>query len=139
MEISRNKILIASGTVGLLGILITVFSVYHSQHMGGNFFQFPLFLYGTAILSLVIGGLISYLFQNKINKSQLKRILGVLPKNEAKILELLIERQEIEQSKLATLSGLSNVKTSRIISLLEHRGVVEKKKHGYTNLILLKM
>lgn len=139
MEISRNKVLISSGAVGLLGILITVFSVYHSQHMGGSFFQFPLFLYGTAILSLVVGGFIVLLFQEKINKYQLKRVLSVLPQNEAKVMEILIERKEIEQNKLATISELSNVKVSRIISILEHRGIIGKKKHGYTNLILLKI
>ena len=75
MEISKNKLLISAALVGMLGVLITVFSVYHSQHMGHSYLQYPLFLYGVAILSLIVGGLIVYLFENKINKLQLNKLL----------------------------------------------------------------
>ena len=139
MEISKNKILITGGLIGLLGILITVFSVYHSEHMGHSYLQYPMFLYGTTILSLITGGFIVYLFEEKINNSQLNKLLNILPKDERKVIKLLIERKEIEQRKLATLTELTTVKISRVISTLEQRGLIEKKKQGYTNLIVLKL
>ncbi|MBT4208174.1 MarR family transcriptional regulator [Candidatus Woesearchaeota archaeon] len=139
MEISRNKILISSGLVGLLTIMITVFSIYHTQHLGKAYLQYPLFLYGTTIISLAIGGFIVYLFEEKINKLQLSKLLAILPNDERKVLKILFDRKEIEQKKLTTLAELSTVKISRVISTLEQRGIIEKKKHGYTNLIVLKL
>jgi uncharacterized membrane protein len=55
------------------------------------------------------------------------------------VIQLLIERNEIEQKRLATLTELNTVKISRVISTLEQRGIIEKKKQGYTNLIILKL
>ena len=139
MEISKNKLLISAGLVVILGVLITIFSVYHAQHMGIGYFQYPLFLYGTSILSLAIGIFIMYLLEEKVNKAQIKKLLSILPADEGKVMRILIERKEIEQRKLATLSELSTVKMSRVISVLGQRGVIEKKKHGYTNLIILRI
>lgn len=139
MEISKNKIFISASLIGLLAVLITVFSVYHSQHMGHSYLQYPMFFYGTTILSLIIGGFIVYLFEEKINKLQLNKILKILPKDERKVIQLLIERNELEQRKLGTLTELSTLKISRVISILEQKGIIEKKKQGYTNLIILKL
>lgn len=139
MEISKNKLLISASLIGLLGVLITVFSVYHTEHMGHLYLQYPLFLYGTTVLSLVVGGSVVYLFEEKVNMLQLNKLLKILPRDERKVLQLLIERNEIEQRKLGTLTELNAVKISRVISALEQRAVIEKKKQGYTNLIILKL
>lgn len=139
MEVSKNRLLISISLIGLLGILITLFSVYHTNHLGKAYFQFPLFLYGVSLISLIVGGFIVYLFEEKINKFQLNKLLKILPKDERGVIGLLIERGEIEQRKLGTLTGLNTVKISRIISVLEKRGILEKKKQGYTNLVILKI
>mgnify|MGYP004001962971 FL=1 len=139
MQITKNKILISAGMILLLAILITTFSMYHTKHLGSTFFQYPLFLYGTTILSLAIGGYIVYLFEDKISKVQIGKLLSILPPDERRVMKLLLERKEIEQNKLGTLAELSPVKISRAISILEQRGIIEKKKHGYTNLIVLKI
>ena len=115
MEISRNKLLVSAGLVVLLGVLITAFSVYHTQHMGG-YFQYPLFLYGTSIISLAIGVFVMYLLEDKVNKAQIKKLLSILPADEGKVMRILVERKEINQKKLATLTGLSTVKMSRVAS-----------------------
>lgn len=133
----QKKILISAGMIAMLAILITVFSVFHTRHMGGAFLQYPLFLYGTAILSLAVGGSIVYMLEEKVDSRKLEKILSILPPDERKVMKLLLERKEIEQKRLATLSGLSSVKVSRVVSALERRGIVEKKRHGYTNLIVL--
>ncbi len=135
---NNKKLLTSAGLLLLLGILITVFSIYHTSHMGTTAIQYPLFLYGTTILSLIIGGYIVYLFQEKINTSQVDKLLSILPTNEKKVMKILLERKEIEQKRLGTLSGLNPVKMSRVSSILQERGVIEKKKQGYTNLIVLK-
>ncbi|RME31411.1 MarR family transcriptional regulator [Candidatus Woesearchaeota archaeon] len=139
MDIPKQKLVITVSLVGLLMVLITVFSVYHTQHLGHAYLQYPLFLYGTTILALVIGGFIVFLFEQKINDQQLVKLLALLPQDEKKLLKILFERKEIEQKKLGTLTGLSAVKVSRVVARLEQRGVIEKKKQGYTNLIFLKL
>ncbi len=139
MELSKKKIVIPSVLIGLLFVLITVFSMYHVHHLGKAYFQFPLFLYGATILSLAVGGFVVYIFEKEINASQVIKVLSVLPPDERKVLKILFDRKEIEQNKLGTLSDLSSVKMSRVISTLEQRGIIEKKKQGYTNLIILKL
>ena len=139
MEIKKERLLVTIVMIGILGVLITVFSVYHAAHMGDSMWEYPFFLYGTSILSLAIGGFVVYLFEEKVSNHQLEKLLSVLPAGEAKVLRLLIERREVEQNKLGTLSGLSRVKVSRIVSVLVQRKIVEKKRQGYTNLIVLKI
>ena len=139
MEIKKERLLVTIVVIGILGVLITVFSVYHAAHMGDSMWEYPFFLYGTSILSLAIGGFVVYLFEEKVSNHQLEKLLSVLPAGEAKVLRLLIERREVEQNKLGTLSGLSRVKVSRIVSVLVQRNIVEKKRQGYTNLIVLKI
>ncbi len=84
-------------------------------------------------------GFIVYLFEDKIEKSHLVKLLAILPADEKNVLKILFDRKEIEQKKLTALSGLSAVKISRVMSILEKRGIIEKKKQGYTNLIIMKM
>ena len=139
MEISSKRLLISAVLVVALGATITIFSIYHTLHMGSAFLQYPLFLYGTAILSFLFGGSIVYLFEGRVNKLQLDRLLSVLPSDERIIMKILVERNEIEQSKLVTLSRMNKVRVSRILLRLEQRKIIVKKKHGYTNMILLKI
>ena len=119
MEISKHRLLISAGLLGTLGFLITIFSVYHTKHIGYADLEYPLFLYGTAILSLVVGGIIVYLFEEKINRIQLDKLLKILPREERKVIRILVKRGEVEQRKLGTLTELSTVKISRIISILQ--------------------
>lgn len=133
-----KRLALSLGLVLSLGMLITVFSVYHMQHMGGSY-QYPLFLYGTTLLALAVGGSIVYLLGEKVDAKRVEKLLAILPTDERKVLRLLLERKEVEQKRLVTLTGLSAVKTSRVLTTLASRGVVEKHKHGYTNLVTLKL
>ncbi len=133
-----KKILISGALVLGLGVLITAFSLYHLAHMGGSI-QYPLFLYGTTLLALGVGGFVVYLFSDKLDDRRVEKLLAVLPTDERKVLRTLMERKEVEQKFLATLTQLSAVKTSRVIATLESRGIIQKRKHGYTNLITLKL
>lgn len=139
MESSNKRNLSIAALIFFLVILLTFFNMYHASHLGDLYPQFLFFIYSSAILSFIIGILVTYLFESKLKESQINKAIQFLPENERKVCKILLERKEIGQSKLASLSDLSNVKTSRIISSLEKRGIVEKKKHGYTNLIVLKI
>ncbi len=133
-----KRLLVSLSLVLCLGALITAFSLYHMRHMGSSY-QYPLFLYGNALLALAVGGAVIYLLEEKVDAARVSKLLAILPPDERKVLKLLLERKEVEQKRLATLAGLSAVKTSRVLSTLASRGVVEKKKHGYTNLITLRL
>ncbi len=133
-----KRLLISLALVVCLGALITAFSLYHMRHMGGSY-QYPLFLYGTALLALAVGGMLVYLFEEKVDARKVDKLLAILPSDERKVLRLLLARKELDQKRLATLAGLSAVKTSRVLSTLAARGVVDKKKHGYTNLVTLRL
>ncbi|MBI1969889.1 MarR family transcriptional regulator [Candidatus Woesearchaeota archaeon] len=136
MEISEKKLVIAIGAVFLLGVFFSIANGYYTQKTGD---PLPLIAYAIAFISLAVGSALVLLFQSRINKMQLENILKILPQEERKIMEILVERKEIEQKHLVVLSGLSKVKVSRVLAKLEQRGIVEKKASGYTNLVIVKL
>ena len=136
MEISEKKIIIALGLVVLLGVIFSLMNGYYTEKTGN---QFPLIAYAIAFISLAIGATLVLLFQSKINKIQLQNILKILPADERTVLQILVQRKELEQKHLVVLSGLSKVKISRLLTKLEQRGIIEKKDSGYTNLVILKI
>ena len=96
-------------------------------------------MYVISFVSILVGIIISLLFQYKINKVQMRRIIKILAKDEGKIISLLLENQNaLEQNKLVAYTGINKVKMSRIISSLEE-GVLKKTNLGNTNLIVLKI
>lgn len=134
-----KRLLLLTGLIILLSSLVTVFSIYHAQHRGGFYLRYPLFLYSTAVISIALGAVIVLFFKERLEKHKIENILEVLPSNEKKIMKVLIDREEIEQKKLVTLSELSRVKVSRVLSRLEEREVISKRTHGHTNLITLEI
>ena len=139
MDIPRKRVVLVAGLLFLLALLITIFSSYHAKHMGAASLQYPLFLYGTMILSLVIGGFSVYLFETRIDTAHVEKFLKLLPGDERVVMRVLFSRKEVEQRKLVPLTGLTTVRVSRVLAHLEQRGVVEKRKQGYTNLVILKL
>lgn len=136
MEITKKKLLIALGLLFALGIILSMSNAYCAVNMGHLFA--PL-LYGIALTALATGGAITLLFQWKVDRMQLEKLIGMLPENERKILKIIIEKKSISQTELKHLSGLSKVKISRIVSRFEQRKIVEKKAYGNTNLIVKKI
>ncbi|MGZ8876029.1 MAG: hypothetical protein ACXW1F_06010, partial [Halobacteriota archaeon] len=63
---------------------------------------------------MATGGAVTLLFQWKVDKVQLKRILSILPVDEASVLTTIIEKGSITQTEIKSRSGLSKVKVSRI-------------------------
>ena len=137
MEISPKKLIIALSLVFLLGVLFAVVNGYYVQEQGTTL---PLIVYGISFVSIILGGAIVIMFQWKINKIHLQRVVKILPPDERKVVTILLENNNaIEQNKLVALSGFNKVKISRIVKELELRDVVKKTNLGNTNLIVLKI
>ncbi|MAH43045.1 hypothetical protein CL614_04975 [archaeon] len=75
----------------------------------------------------------------KITKDNYKKIISGLNKEEKQIFELVIESQgSIAQSELVEKTGLSKVKTTRILDKLQGKNLIERKRRGMSNIIVLK-
>jgi uncharacterized membrane protein len=137
MDISPKKLITALALVFLLGVLFAVVNGYYTQSEQS---PLPIIVYGISFISIVLGGAIVIMFQWKINKMQIKKVVKILPTEEKKIITILMENNcSIEQNKLVALSDYNKVKISRIVKELELRGVVKKTNLGNTNLIVLKI
>jgi|GEM_PF-1223120 len=65
--------------------------------------------------------------------------LSELDSDEKKVIALLQERQgSVFQSEVIKLTGFSKVKVSRMLDRMEHNGLVERKRRGMANLIVLR-
>ena len=137
MEIQPKKLVVGFVLIFSLGVMFSIVNVSYAEETSD---PLPLIVYGISFVSLVAGGFIVFLLQSKISKIQLKRVLKILPKEEEKIITLLLENQNaIEQNKLVAYTGINKVKMSRILGSLEERGVVKKTNLGNTNLVVLKI
>ena len=137
MEISSKKLVVGFVGVFLLGVMFSLVNGYYSSEEGSSL---PLIVYAISFVSVLLGGFIVVLFQARINKVQLNRVLKILPEKERKIVELLLgNNNSMEQNRLVALSGINKVKMSRILTELEFRKVVSRTNLGNTKLILLKI
>jgi len=137
MEIDNKRLVIGLSLVFLLGIMFAVVNGFYTNSTNE---QLPLIVYGISFLSILIGAFIVVMFQLKINKLQLERVLKILPSEERKVVKILLDNNNsIEQNKLVVLSGFTKVRISRILQKLAEREVVEKKNMGNTNLVVLKI
>jgi len=55
-----------------------------------------------------------------------------------KIFDIITQDGAILQGELVTKSGMDKVKVSRILDKLEMQGLVERRRHGMSNLVVLK-
>ena len=137
MEVSSRKLVIGFVAVFLLGVMFSLVNGYYSTEEGSSL---PMIVYAISFVSILLGGFIVVLFQARINKVQMNRVLKILPLNEKKIVELLLGNNgSLEQNKLVALSGINKVKMSRVLSELEGRDVVSRTNLGNTKLIILKV
>ncbi len=135
MDIQPKRLVIAFALVFLLGVLFAVVNGYYTSEEGT---ALPLITYAIAFVSLALGAFLVILFQWRVNRAQLEKVLAILPQEERRIVRLLLDhRNSLEQNRLVALSGYHKVKISRIVSTLEQRGVVKKTPLGNTNLVVL--
>lgn len=75
-----------------------------------------------------------------IEKKPLKKIVDLkdLKPEEKQIFELIQVNKTIFQADLIEKTGLGKAKMTRIIDKLEGKGLVERKRRGMTNVVVLK-
>lgn len=137
IEVPLNRLIIGFGLIFFLGILFAILNGYYVEESGESL---PLIVYAIALTSLLVGAVVILLFQWKISKLQMEKILFLLPKDEAEILSCLLEHNnKLEQNHLVAYTGYNKVRISRILAKYEQKGIIEKRNMGNTNLVLLKL
>jgi len=75
----------------------------------------------------------------KITKENYQKIISNLNREEKVVFEKVIESQgTIFQSDLVTKTNFPKVKVTRILDKLEGKGLIERRRRGMTNVIILK-
>jgi uncharacterized membrane protein len=75
----------------------------------------------------------------EVTKENYNKVMRELAGDEKLVLEKIIESQgTIFQSDLVDKSGFTKVKVTRILDKLEGKGVIERKRRGMTNVVILK-
>jgi uncharacterized membrane protein len=137
MDIDNRRLVIGLALVFLLGVL---FAVVNGAYTSSTNEQLPLIVYGISFLSVVIGAVIVLLFQLKINKMQIEKVLRIFPREERTIVKILLDNNnKLEQNKIVVLSGFTKVQVSRVVQKLVEREVIEKRDMGNTNLVVLRI
>jgi predicted transcriptional regulator len=76
----------------------------------------------------------------KISKESYKEILSELSPDERVVLEKVIEAEgAIFQSELIERTKFSKAKVTRILDKLEGKGLIERRRRGMSNVIILKV
>jgi hypothetical protein len=101
------------------------------------------FLIGTSCF--VLGASIIYLLQVNGIKSMFEPsnwnqlIESLTDEDERQIVQIVVdERGTIFQSQLVEISGFSKSKVSIVLDRLEARGILERRRHGMSNAVVLK-
>ena len=72
-------------------------------------------------------------------KSRIEEELSRLQGEEKQVIDLVVKSQgTIFQSELVDKTGLSKVKVTRILDKLEGKGLIERKRRGMTNVVIIK-
>lgn len=99
----------------------------------------------TFSVALALVGLYLFLFKSsgkeiEIKKqNRLKEIIKNLSEEEKKIYNLILDCDgSIFQGELIRKTGFSKVKVSRILDKLEIKGLIERRRRGMSNLVVVK-
>ncbi|MCX6707725.1 MAG: MarR family transcriptional regulator [Candidatus Woesearchaeota archaeon] len=93
---------------------------------------------------LVLGSLyIIFFMKEKLDPSEVtkpsKKVLSKLDETEKKIIELISNNQgSMYQSDIMKEMDLSKVKITRLLDKLESSGLVERKRRGMTNIVVMR-
>ncbi len=100
---------------------------------------------GIALIIFVIGIVIMFtkpkerVVVRKVKEKRKKLNLKNLDKDEKKVIELLLkEGKAMFQSDLMEKTGMGKVKTTRLLDKLEAKQLVERKRRGMNNIVVLK-
>jgi len=105
-----------------------------------------------AVFSMITGALIAYMFlgrqvfiasgdrdDKEIKMSRWKSTMDILDGDECIIYRVILDSGgSFIQMDIAPKTGFSNAKVTRILNKLEARGLVERRRSGMTNMVVLK-
>lgn len=75
----------------------------------------------------------------KITKENYQKVMATMNAEENNVLEKIIEAEgTIFQSDIVTKTNFTKVKVTRILDKLEGKGLIERKRRGMTNVVILK-
>jgi len=75
----------------------------------------------------------------RINRGNYRKIMGDMGSEERLVFGKIVDSNgAIYQSDLVSQSAMSKVKVTRILDRLEGRGLIERKRRGMTNVVILK-
>jgi uncharacterized membrane protein len=75
----------------------------------------------------------------EVTKENYQKVMSELIDDEKLVLEKIIEAEgTIFQSDLVDKSGFTKVKVTRILDKLEGKAIIERKRRGMTNVVILK-
>ena len=95
----------------------------------------PVLMISIIVLIIIIFIIIFFFFRKRF----LRDILPVLAPGERRVMEILLrEKKAVDQRQIVKETDYSKAKISRIIQDLSQRGLVEKKRKGRTNTIMIK-
>ncbi len=77
--------------------------------------------------------------EDKVNEDKPKREIdiGSLDEDEKSIMQIVMREGSAYQSDVIKETGLSKVKISRTLDKLQGKGLIERKRRGMTNIIIL--
>ena len=108
--------------------------IFHSFYLL-PFIGFIGLLVGTGVYYIMSDKVI---YKDKSLRKNTKIILNFLTNQERKVINILMENDgKVQQYELSHLPNMNKVKTHRIISTLEEKGVIKKEKLGKINKIVL--
>ncbi len=76
----------------------------------------------------------------RLTKENYQKIMHGLHTDEKSILSAVVDSQgSVMQSELADKTGMTKVKVTRILDRLEGKGLIERKRRGMTNVVILRV
>jgi len=76
---------------------------------------------------------------NKISKANYQKVISELDEEEKKVFEIILSSQgSVFQSELVSKTGLTKVRVTRVLDKLEGKGLIERKRRGMTNVVVLR-
>lgn len=126
--------------IGLIVVLLTSITAFllikhHIQEYEKYGYISQIFFPIIGASSFFVGGFISLMFYWGVDEIKFNTITKLLPENERKVMQIMYEKRRLPQADIGMLCSMPSVKTSRAISSLQDRGVLEKQQQGNTNII----
>jgi putative cell wall-binding protein len=125
----------ASQAVESMGIVVERIETVErnvSENKGGD----PLTDFYMVLSASVIAALVVFIVARQMSGRKVS--MFVMTEDEERLIEILNAQGKTEQNRLASLTGYSKPRVSRMLRSLEERGIIEREKHKKTFKVKLK-